>query len=99
MQIKLDGELYELIIPQDFEDYHWDSKGYFSDAVLRHAGNTYVLNFYEPVRFNQDVAMELRQGTVFFVKNLLLVPDITRSALLSAVERFLRDHGVKSLAG
>ena len=88
-----------LALPADFDEYEWEvtSKGYFSDARITVADRHYRLNFYDPVRLNQEIESEFGRGAIFFEPNLLVVQSVTRSNMERAVELLMKSGQVGSL--
>jgi hypothetical protein len=75
----------ELLIPDDFEETLWESKGYFPEAKLVVDSTVYKINFYDPARLVQDITGDLVRRNIFFEENLVVVPKIDRKALQDAV--------------
>lgn len=79
---------YELIFPPEFleYEYEYEAKGYLSGARIV-AGEQYAdVVFYEPVRLGQDIAEEIADGGYLAFTNLVVVPHVTKDALIHAVE-------------
>jgi hypothetical protein len=79
---------YELIFPPEFleYEYEYEAKGYLSGARIvvgeRHAD----VVFYEPVRLGQDIAEEIADAGYLAFTNLVVVPQVTKDALIHAVD-------------
>ena len=69
-------------------------KGYLSNVRVRSAaGPTYVVNFIDPVRLQQDLAAEAEAGVPYFAEpNLVVLTEVTRDVIETAVNR-LWDEG------
>ncbi len=80
--------MYEVVFPQDFEDFEWEiqSKGYFSDIIIINNGNRYLINFYDPVRFSQDVQSRIDCIGFFSEKNVAIIPMVTKENIILCVE-------------
>lgn len=77
----------KLMLPTDFGEYAWllESKGYFTDALVRVGQQDYPVTFYDPTRLAQDIAEELAAGRSFWAARLIVVPALTEEAMHSAV--------------
>jgi hypothetical protein len=78
---------HQLQFPEGFDDHAWEveAKGWFQGAIAIINQRRYPVTFYDPVRLAQDIAEELRAGAVFFERNLLVVPAVTRTHMEAAV--------------
>ena len=67
-------------------EYEYEAKGYLAGARIvlgeRHAD----VMFYEPVRLGQDIADELADAGYLAVSNLVVVAQVTREAMIRAVD-------------
>jgi hypothetical protein len=90
---------HRLHLPEDFDAYGWqaEAKGWFSDARLSAFGKEYQLNFYDPVRLAQEIASEHERDTVFCEPNLVVVKEVTRSAMEEAAHELVRSGRISSL--
>jgi len=77
----------ELVLPADFGDYAWEveSKGYFSDALVRIGNRLVPVTFYEPVRLAQDVGSEIAAGRLFSASRLLVLERLSVENMQAAV--------------
>jgi hypothetical protein len=75
-----------VILPKDFDDYFWDSKGFFPCAKLVTGNKQFIVNFYTAQRLFQDASDELKEGKFFIVPNLIIVDSINRKSLETAAE-------------
>jgi len=64
---------YHLELPDDFDEYFWGSKGYFPNAKLTIDRKTFIVTFYEPIRFQQDIVEEIKSDSFFFQNNIIIV--------------------------
>jgi hypothetical protein len=91
---------FALLFPGDFSDYEWEvkAKGSFSEARLAVSGKHYRLNFYDPVRLQQEIESELQCGLVFFEPNLVVVNSVTRSDMERAAEALVQSSQLSLIA-
>lgn len=70
----------ELLLPDDFDDYAWEveRKGWFAHAAVLIDGTRQDVTFYDPVRLQQDIEMEIERGPVFLEDNIVVIPAVTR---------------------
>lgn len=78
--------------PEGFDDFAWEveSKGWLQGAIAVIAGRRYSVMFYDPSRLTQDIESELKQNAVFFERNLIVVPSVTRTHMEAAIEVIAR---------
>lgn len=90
---------FSLILPADFDEYEWEvsSKGYFPAATVVAGNITYRINFYDSARIGQEIASELEKSTMFFEKNLVIVPSVTRFAMEQAVSLLVSSGQIDNL--
>jgi hypothetical protein len=86
----------ELRLPY-FDDEPWDSKGYYFGAELFHMGQTYLLNFWNPVRLAQDIESYLEGGGFFFEENLIVVKEINLKSIREAVAGLIETGQISRL--
>jgi len=86
-------------LPLDFSEYELElaSKGWFSDTWLVFAGKRYRLNFYDSARLAQEIESTLIDELLFFEKNLIVIPSVTRCNMERAVEILVHSGRVTSL--
>lgn len=87
-------------LPLDFSEYELEleSKGWFSDTCLVFEGRRYRLNFYDSARLTQEIESNLSDDLLFFEKNLIVIPSVTRRNMERAVEVLVHSGRVTSLA-
>ncbi len=88
----------QLEFPDDFDDFAWEveAKGWIQGVVAIVNHRRYALTFYDPIRLAQDIENELGSGAVFFERNLVVVPSVTRTHMEAAVDVLARGgHFVK----
>ncbi|MFN7475751.1 MAG: hypothetical protein ACK5RJ_13350 [Burkholderiales bacterium] len=90
---------YSFVLPSYFDDYQGEvmAKGCFSDALMIIGGKQYRLNFYDPLRLGQDIAMVLENEKMFFEPNLVIVREVTRKEMERAAERLAHPGFATSL--
>ena len=88
-----------LIFPDGSADHESEveSKGWFADARLTHCGQSYRLNFYDPVRLRQDIEEELQRGNIFFEPNVVVVQSVTRRNMEKAAALLVQSGSASSL--
>ncbi|MDZ4150890.1 hypothetical protein [Methylicorpusculum sp.] len=79
---------YQLIFPDDFDDYSWEveSKGWFNGAIAIFEGVHYSVVFYDPIRLAQEIEDELKETPAFFENNLIVVNVVNRRHMEKAIE-------------
>lgn len=79
---------HELIFPPEFleYEYEYEAKGYLTGARIALGEQHADVVFYEPVRLGQDIAEELADTGYLALANLVVVPQVTREALIHAVD-------------
>src|SRR5262249_28693999 len=83
---------YAVEFPEGFDDFAWEveSKGWFQGAIAVVAGRRYSVTFYDPVRLAQDIETELKERALFFERNMIVVPSVTRAHMEAAIEAIAR---------
>jgi hypothetical protein len=81
---------YEVIFPNDFEEYAWEleSKGWFDGVIIKSEGKEYKLNFYDPSRLAEDIQEEIDSCSAYFISNLIVIKLLTKENMLKAVDNF-----------
>ena len=79
---------YEVEYPAYLDGYELETeaKGYLVDLVVRSGPRRWNLTVYDPTRLSQEVADELRVSGYFALPNLLVVPEVTRDAIATALD-------------
>lgn len=79
---------YELEFPVYLDGYELETeaKGYLVDLVVRSGPRQWNLTVYDPTRLSQEVVDELRASGHLALANLLVVPQVTRSAITTALD-------------
>lgn len=77
---------FSFVLPADFDDYAWEveAKGCFAETLMTVAGKRFRLNFYDPVRLNQEIESELERGAAFFEPNPVIVRSVTKANMQHA---------------
>lgn len=90
---------YDLTLPEDFDEYEWEvtAKGCFSEAFLMVSGTSYRLNFYDPIRLQQEIEDALESGVMFYEPNLLVIKAVVKAKINDAVELLVRSGQVRLL--
>jgi|KBSSwiStaDraftv2_1062776.scaffolds.fasta_scaffold275419_2 hypothetical protein len=83
---------HTLELPADLSEYYLDAKGYFSAGVLVKGDERYRLNFYDRYRLNQTLDGLAPLGRAFFEENLVIVAELSRSTIISAVHELVRQR-------
>jgi hypothetical protein len=75
--------------PDYFDDHEWEyeAKGYFADLTVRVGDRVLRPTFYDRARFLQEVDDAFAAGSAYLSSPLLvLVPVVTRAAIMAALE-------------
>jgi hypothetical protein len=82
-----------LALPDDFDDYAWEveAKGVFWDARITTDGEALAVVFYDPARLAQDVAEELDHEGICALRRVIVIPRLTREAMVDAARRLPQD--------
>src|SRR5689334_131412 len=88
--------------PEDFDardQLEMTARGYLSDVTVRlGGGRTYSLVFLDVVRLRQTLEDDTALGRPYFAEpGLVVLPEVTRDAVLRAVEGLRRDGYFKHL--
>jgi len=83
---------FEAVFPDYFDQDALviEAKGYFADLTVQSGGKTYRPVVYDAVRLAQEVADAVERDEVFVEANLIVVPTVTRSEILRALDRLAR---------
>ncbi len=90
---------HTLDFPTSYDEYasEVDSKGWFGEATFEFSGKHYRLNFYDPVRLQQEIDSEIQRVHFYFEPNLVVVPSLTRQNMENAFRLLIESGGVSSL--
>jgi hypothetical protein len=79
-------------LPEGFNDFAWEAeaKGWLQGVIAVIADRRYRVTFYDPTRLAQDIEGELGASAVFFERNLIVVPSVTRAHMEAAIEVIAR---------
>ena len=72
------------------EELIYQDKGYF-EAEVRLDDRTVSVTFYDPTRLAQDIATEIKCGTIPVFQNLVVLSEVNRKSMQSAVERIAEE--------
>jgi hypothetical protein len=88
---------YQILFDDDFDAYAWELelKGYF-DTNIKFETSIIPISFYDPVRLAQEVESTLVATGIFFERNIVVIPKITRMDIESAIERLNASGGLQS---
>lgn len=91
------ADRYSVEFPADFDDraeYETPRKGFLGDVVIRFDdGTRYSLFFMDPVRLQQELAMDVEAGRPYLAEpNLIVLPEVTPAAIQKAVEGLVKDN-------
>ena len=91
---------FEIEFPEGFDETEWliESKGWFDGVVVRQAGRSYRITFYDAVRLAQDVADGLTRKSYFFERNLVVVEKVSVASIKAAIEDLVQREGLSVLA-
>ena len=85
------GQSYNLDLPDDFDEYLWDTKGYFLGAELKVDNAIYILNFYDPTRLTQIIKDAIEERGFFVEENVIVVKAVNRTFVEKAVENLVKN--------
>ncbi len=85
-------QAFQLVFPEWYDERgEWEaqSKGWLQGVEMCFAnGKVQSLFFYDPVRLAQDLQADTLQGKPFIAHlGLIVIPEITRDAILGVVEQ------------
>src|SRR5262245_51176972 len=73
-------------------EWEAESKGWLQGVEVEFHGRRHSFFFYDPVRIVQDLESEVEQGRPLLAEpGLVLVPEVTRSAIITAVGHLVRN--------
>jgi hypothetical protein len=80
---------YDIEFPGYLDGYEFEteSKGYLVDLIVRSGDREWNITVFDPVRLAQDVTDDVRNYGYFALANVLVVTQVTREAITSAVAR------------
>jgi predicted DNA-binding WGR domain protein len=89
------GTAYSVVFPTWYDDRaeaEAPAKGYLSGVEVCLAGDRYRLYFIDPVRLQQTLDDDARDGRPFFTEpNLVVLPEVTTESIHEAVKGLVRD--------
>ncbi|MGW7684520.1 hypothetical protein ACWGID_27505 [Kribbella sp. NPDC054772] len=93
----MSGAPFEIEFPSYLDGYEFEteSKGYLVDLVVRSGDRVWNLTVYDAVRLQQEVSDEVRSSGYTTLSNILVVPQITRTAITSAVSKLAKSNFVE----
>ena len=77
----------------DLAEFEHEHKGYLDGVVLRRAGKSYHVTFYDLARLRQDAEAEFAETPLWLRTNLIVIPSVTRTF----IERALSALGKEDL--
>ena len=79
--------------------YDAEARGYLAYAVVElNNGTRYPVVFYDPVRLQQDLEVEAREGRAFIAEpGMIVVPEVTLARMQDAIDRLSQDGFFDSL--
>ncbi|MCL2152418.1 MAG: hypothetical protein FWH57_05585 [Oscillospiraceae bacterium] len=88
--VEYSNQNYNVIFACDLNDeriqFETESKGCLFGTVIEIEGKSrYQVNFYNSTRFKQDVDEELKNDSLFYEENIVIVEEFTRENLLNAI--------------
>ena len=81
--------------------YEAEARGYLAYAVVELSNGTrYPVVFYDPVRLQQDLEVEVGEGRAFIAEpGMIVVPEVTIARMQDAIERLSQNGFFDSLKG
>jgi hypothetical protein len=94
-------DAYSLEFPDWYDDlaeFEHEAKGYLAGVrVVLPSGIQWTLTFMEPTRLQQDLGELVASGrSCLSLPNLVVVPAVTRRAIVAAVAEMVREDFFKS---
>jgi hypothetical protein len=85
---------YKVVLPSDFDEYGSivEAKGWFAGALVEFDGRAIELLFYDPTRLNQEIEDDHSANRIFYERNIIVVPTVTRESIEASV-KFLYESG------
>ena len=85
---------YRVVLPSDFDEYGpiVEAKGWFAGASVEFEGRVIELVFYDPTRLKQEIEDDLSANRIFYERNIVVVPTVTRESIEASV-KFLYESG------
>ncbi|MEH6629954.1 MAG: hypothetical protein V7776_03975 [Halopseudomonas aestusnigri] len=82
---------FEIHFSTDFSEYEWEieAKGWYGDLPVTWRGKLYMLNFFDPVRLNQDLQGELEQNSIALLLNTVIIDRLTKNGITEAVSKLV----------
>jgi hypothetical protein len=79
--------------------YEAEARGYLSYAVVELSNGTrYPVVFYDPVRLQQDLEVEIGEGRAFIAEpGMIVVPEVTLARMQDAIDRLFQNGFFDSL--
>jgi hypothetical protein len=89
-------ETFKIAFPDWYDERgEWETneKGWLQGVEVRFAnGDVHPLFFYDPVRLAQDLETDVKHGRPFVAHpSMIVIPEITREAILEVVEMLVND--------
>ena len=90
---------YQIVFPDWYDQRgEWEAreKGWLKGVEIRFAnGNARPLFFYDLTRLAQDLDAEIKQGRPYIAQpGMVVIPEVTREAILVAVDRIVDDDSL-----
>ena len=92
----------EIIFPEGYyerRELETPMKGWLDDVIVQlEDGSRYKLFFYDPVRLQQDLEEDAREGTPYLAEpNLIVLPEVTTASIKDVVCQLARKGYFKQL--
>ncbi|ANM30465.1 hypothetical protein ABI59_14135 [Acidobacteria bacterium Mor1] len=81
---------FRVEFPVFFEECDWqtiEAKGWLTGVVVVARDRRSTVTFYEPVRLGQTIEDDLSTDAIFFERNLIVLPSVTRRNMEAALDR------------
>jgi hypothetical protein len=93
--VATDTSAYTVTFPVWYDDRaeaEAPAKGYLSGVEINRSGERYRLYFIDPVRLQQTLEDDAKDGRPYFTEpNLVVLPEVTTQAIHEAVKGIVRD--------
>lgn len=78
----------------DRAEWEAEAKGWLPEVQVELAdGHRYPVTFFDPVRLGQDLELSSQHGCPVVAETaLVVIPEVTRAAILRAAPELIREH-------
>jgi hypothetical protein len=86
---------YQLKFPNDYDEEEWiyKEKGYVIVNIIYDDGSITEFQFYDPVRYSQEISDEILRTGFFFEKNIIVIESVEKDKISLALENIINSKG------